>query len=85
MLLNSSSQTSTLPKPMAYSDFSLAQAREIFELSLKDNPALAIQQAVNRKWCAISNPGASESLVGARQARNFLLATKLTNAVPLLV
>ncbi|WP_226595080.1 hypothetical protein, partial [Microseira wollei] len=31
-----------------------------------------------------SNPGVSESLVGARQGRNFMLAAKLTNAVPLL-
>ncbi|WP_226594591.1 hypothetical protein, partial [Microseira wollei] len=28
--------------------------------------------------------GASESLVGARQRRNFVLGRKLTNAVPLL-
>ncbi|WP_226594407.1 hypothetical protein, partial [Microseira wollei] len=69
---------------MADSEFSLAQAREIFELSLEENPALAIQEAVNRKWCVRSNPGVSESLVGARQGRNFMLAAKLTNAVPLL-
>ena len=84
MLLNYSSQTSTLPKLMADNEFSLAMARENFELSLEENPALAIEQAVNRKWCVRSSPGVSESLVGARQGRNFVLGRKLTDAVPLL-